>query len=178
MLVGFLLGSQQGPKCCHGSLMAIEIESATQTAARKVFGVDPGARFEVGEHTVDTRCSHLPHQGTKVVYQGEADDTQVVADPHWFEAQRKSKQANLLDVFHPCEPWGAHRGSTIAVDQSEHTQTELPTAIELNQAIVLARDKVASAKFFARNLAFLSRSAQLDTSRRCALTIPRAGFYR
>lgn len=76
----------------------------------------------------------------------------------------------------PCEPLGAHRGSTIAVDQSEHTQTELPTAIELNQAIVPARDKVPSPKFFARTLAFLSRNAQLDNSRRCALTIPALDF--
>ncbi len=42
-------------------------------------------------------------KGTKVVYQGEEDDTEVVyvSYPHWFDAQRNSEHADLLDAFHP-----------------------------------------------------------------------------
>jgi ethanolamine utilization protein EutQ len=42
-------------------------------------------------------------KGTKVVYQGEEDDTEVVyvTYPHWFDAQRNSEHADLLDKFHP-----------------------------------------------------------------------------
>lgn len=42
-------------------------------------------------------------KGTKVVYQGEADNTEVVyvSYPHWFDAQRNSEYADLLDTFHP-----------------------------------------------------------------------------
>jgi ethanolamine utilization protein EutQ len=41
--------------------------------------------------------------GTKVVYQAEEDDTEVVyvSYPHWFEATRKSKHRGQLDMFHP-----------------------------------------------------------------------------
>jgi ethanolamine utilization protein EutQ len=42
-------------------------------------------------------------KGTKVVYQGEEDNTEVVyvSYPHWFNAQRNSQHADLLDSFHP-----------------------------------------------------------------------------
>ncbi len=42
-------------------------------------------------------------KGTKVIYQGEEDDTEVVyvSYPHWMEAQRNSEHADLLDEFHP-----------------------------------------------------------------------------
>lgn len=42
-------------------------------------------------------------KGTKVVYQAEEDNTEVVyvTYPHWFDAQRNSTHANLLDAFHP-----------------------------------------------------------------------------
>lgn len=41
--------------------------------------------------------------GTKVVYQAEEDNTEVVyvTYPHWSDAQRKSEHADLLDTFHP-----------------------------------------------------------------------------
>ncbi|MBA3712681.1 MAG: cupin [Pyrinomonadaceae bacterium] len=42
-------------------------------------------------------------KGTKVVYQGEEDDTEVVyvTYRHWMDAQTKSKHAHLLDSYHP-----------------------------------------------------------------------------
>jgi ethanolamine utilization protein EutQ len=42
-------------------------------------------------------------KGTKVVYQAEEDHTEVVyvTYPHWFDAQRNSTHADLLDAFHP-----------------------------------------------------------------------------
>jgi len=42
-------------------------------------------------------------KGTKVVYQGEEDGTEVVyvSYPHWAEATRNSKHADQLDFFHP-----------------------------------------------------------------------------
>ena len=41
--------------------------------------------------------------GTKVVYQAEEDNTEVVyvTYPHWSDAQRKSEHADLLKPFHP-----------------------------------------------------------------------------
>lgn len=42
-------------------------------------------------------------KGTKIVYQGEEDNTEVVyvSYPHWMKAQRNSEHADLLDEFHP-----------------------------------------------------------------------------
>jgi ethanolamine utilization protein EutQ len=41
--------------------------------------------------------------GTKVVYEGAEDGTEVVyvSYPHWMIAQRNSEHADLLDTFHP-----------------------------------------------------------------------------
>ncbi|MGH8771773.1 MAG: hypothetical protein ACREV2_11435 [Burkholderiales bacterium] len=41
-------------------------------------------------------------KGAKVTYQGAEGGTEVVyvTYPHWMEAQRKSKHADLLDTFH------------------------------------------------------------------------------
>lgn len=42
-------------------------------------------------------------KGTKVVYEGAEDDTEVVyvTYPYWMEAQCNSEHAALLDSFHP-----------------------------------------------------------------------------
>lgn len=52
-------------------------------------------------------------RGTKVVYQGDEDDTRIVyvTYPHWFDAQRNSEHAALLDEFHPVEG-GEHTPET------------------------------------------------------------------
>ncbi len=42
-------------------------------------------------------------KGTKLICQGEEDNTEVVyvSYPHWFDAQQSSEHADLLDEFHP-----------------------------------------------------------------------------
>jgi ethanolamine utilization protein EutQ len=61
-----------------------------------VRSTDGAATAKVGEVIFLTK-------GTKVTYQGEEDNTQVVyvSYPHWFDAQRNSQHADLLDNFHP-----------------------------------------------------------------------------
>src|SRR5688572_7893388 len=42
-------------------------------------------------------------EGTKVIYQGEEDGTEVVyvTHPHWWDTQRESEHAHLLAAFRP-----------------------------------------------------------------------------
>lgn len=42
-------------------------------------------------------------KGTKIAYEAGADDTEVVyvSYPHWMDAQKKSKHAELLNSYHP-----------------------------------------------------------------------------
>jgi ethanolamine utilization protein EutQ len=56
-----------------------------------------------GAHTAKVGEVIFLTEGTKVVYQAEEDNTEVVyvTYPHWFDAQRNSEHTALLDVFHP-----------------------------------------------------------------------------
>ncbi len=57
------------------------------------------------EGTVTARAGEviLLTKGTRVVYVGEDDGTELVyvTHPHWAAAQRASEHAALLDEFHP-----------------------------------------------------------------------------
>lgn len=60
-------------------------------------------RFDGGAKTAKAGEIIFLAKCTKVVYQGEEDDTEVVyvSYPHWFDATRKSKHAGQLELFHP-----------------------------------------------------------------------------
>jgi ethanolamine utilization protein EutQ len=94
MSVGFYRNKRKGEK--NEWIVSYDEALIVTKGALTIRSADGAKTARAGEIIFLTK-------GTEIAYEAAEDDTEVVyvTYPHWMDAQAKSKNAHLLDSYHP-----------------------------------------------------------------------------